>query len=443
MVISRWFFGRSTDLSHYPGPIFAMPVVMIVGLRCVTALLLLSLFGGCATGSADDNNTEILMKRPDGKISKVELQEALLRFESNFGEELREGFMPLDDSKVTRIRRDALNSRIKYQSSALEIALGSVPEANLLDMVAFIELNRDVFKSYWMPKVFGADGKGVADAFDRGRADIWQIASFVLTPAQSQKLRELIRRWQNNHPGQIAVEAVRLTAFALESGAQDVEAQKELGGLLSSVKKATFTADQALLLGERSLEYAQRFPFLVRLHARATVAELVDAASAALSDLPLKGEDLTKAEGALARVQELIRTGTVAMQDGKVVLVELQKLMGLVYSNRNPEMSKLRNEFVSDAVGGLDEYRQILASPVHAQSMAHLNGMVDRFEAASNRLLIKLVLAGVILILFAVCAVLAARVVFRKWAASDRRSRYPRPPRPPRSSGGSSDSQAA
>ena len=405
--------------------------------------ILLVLLGGCATGSADDNSTEVRLKRPDGKISKVELQEALLRFESNFGEELREGYMPLDDSNVTHIRREALNSRIKYMSSALEIALGSVPEANLLDMVAFIELNRDVFKSYWVPKVFGAEGKGVADAFDRGQADIWKIASFVLTPAQSEKLQWLIRRWQKSHPGQIAVEAVRLTAFALESGAQDVEAQKELGGLLSSVKKATYTADQALLLGERSLEFAQRLPFLARLHARAAVAEMVDAASAAISALPLNEKDLTKAEGMVTRVQELLKTGTLAMQDGKVVLSEVQKLMELVYSNRNLEMTKLRNELVSDTVGGLDEYRQILASPVHAQSLAHLDGMVDRFETASNRLLIKLILAGAILILFAVCAVLAARVVFQKWAASERRSRYPRPPRPPRSSGGSSGSQAA
>ncbi len=412
-------------------------------MKMLSLMLLLVVGAGCATGSADDtDNAEIRMKKPTGKISTVDLQAALLRFESNFGEELRDGFHELELSKDVQIRRDALNSRIKYDSSALEIALGPVPEANLLDMVAFIELNGDVFKSYWIPKVYGEAGAPVAAVFDRARSDIFVIASYVLTPPQKVKLQGLIRNWQNEHPGRVSVEAVRLTAFALESGAQASADQKEMGGLLSSVKKVTFAADQAVLLGERSLEYAQRLPFLLRLQARATVADLVDAASSAVSGLPLTGENLTKAETAMARMKDLIGTGSAAMQDGRVFLGELQKLMELVYSNRNVEVSKLRNELVSDAVTGLDEYRQILKSPVHAQSMAHMEGMVDRFESATNRFLMKLILSCAALILFAVCAVLAARVTYQKWMTSDRKNRYPRPPRPPRSAGGSG-SQAA
>jgi hypothetical protein len=365
---------------------------------------MMTVFAGCASAAVDQSEQARIESRDEsrpekGGISRAELQDALFRFESGFSEDLRQALQPLAQDKKPTIRDQALTNRLVYVSSAMSIALGPITEANLLDMVVFVELSRAAFKEYWLPKVYGAKGRPAARAFDRAQDDVWKIASMVLTPEQGQVLRDVIGKWRADHPGQYAVEAIRLSEVAATAGARARGVDKQVSGLLSDVKKATFAADQALLFGERALYYAQRAPFLFRMQGRAAVSELMGAFSEATSALPAVD---------------------AAVRDGTVLAKEVRQLAALVLDHRTPEFSRLRNEAINGAVRILEEYNRTLASPAHAQNMERLQGMGDRVEASMDRILTKAVIAIVVVIGFAAFAITLSRMAYLRWATRRR-----------------------
>lgn len=83
---------------------------------------------------------------------------SLRRFESQFNAQVQNADRDLESSSDAGVRYRAALNRLIYSTNSLGIATGPSPEANLLDMVAFIELSRDVLERYWIPKVFDTSG---------------------------------------------------------------------------------------------------------------------------------------------------------------------------------------------------------------------------------------------------------------------------------------------
>lgn len=178
-----------------------------VALLCVFASTFVLLLNGCATSTRSASYTNHGVA-DDGKAQKIE--EDLLSFETHFIETLRDANRGLENSPESRVWRQALANRLVYSSSALEIALGTYPENNLLDMVALIELSRDALRSYWIPNFFGPGAEPVLAAFNQAQDELERISARVLEPSQRTELHRWIEAWRDKHPHQIAVETVRL-----------------------------------------------------------------------------------------------------------------------------------------------------------------------------------------------------------------------------------------
>jgi hypothetical protein len=222
--------------------------------------------------------------------SEYELQAELERFTARFTDRITQATAALDSSEHPEIRpeiRDeALRKNLLYVSSAMEIATGLSSQINLLDMVVFVRLCRTVLDRHWIPTLYGRHGGELADAFASSEDQILAIAARALQPGQSAQLARVIDTWLADNPDQTRVEGVRLADFAAAAGAAASERTGQATGLLSSVKAARQTANQAALLSERGLFLFHRMPSLWRLQARLGAREMLSDALVQLCEGP-------------------------------------------------------------------------------------------------------------------------------------------------------------
>jgi hypothetical protein len=245
-------------------------------------------------------------------LSEYELQEELERFTARFTDRITQAAAALDSSEHPRIRDEALRKNLLYVSSAMEIATGLSSETNLLDMVVFVRLCRVVLDKHWIPTLYGRHGAELADAFANAEEQIQAIATQALQPEQRAQLARVIDTWLADNPDQTRVEGVRLADFAATAGAAASERRGQATGLLSSVKTATRTANQAALLSERGLFLFHRMPSLWRLQARLGAREMLSDALVQLYEGPESPiEKLTERARHLAR-RGLLYAGLLA-----------------------------------------------------------------------------------------------------------------------------------
>lgn len=304
-------------------------------------------------------------------MSRAELQDHLIRFSGNFAESLRGAFSTLDNSPSIDVRQAALDQRLRYSTAALDIALGPIPENNLLDMIVFFELCKDVLHDYWIPQIYGPAGQTVLAAFTTAESQLDRLGSRVLTDQEIALLDQITSDWRQEHPKQTDVEGVRMTEFSEETGARAKERQRELTGIQASVSGLMHSADQAVMLGERALYYAQRAPFLMRLQAKVAATELVDTSAEALENLPFSTKNLDDARSLLGELRGLLAESQATMRQG-------------------PELVK--------------------------------NSALN-LEGSANRFLWRLGLLGAALIAFAAVSVLLSRIWYQKWLESRKLSR--------------------
>ncbi len=208
------------------------------------------------------------------RVSRAELQAAILRFEGTLNARLTQAFEPLVASVRGEVRLRAMRDHLVYVASALDIATAPVPEANLLDMVAFVELAKGTCRTRWNVDLHGEHGAAVLAALDAASTDVWRVARALLSPEKEEELRRLVREWHDENPGLTEIAAVRLPAFSAVAGRGETRAEVAAHGIFSYVKKGVTEADMARLLGERALFLALRMPFLVRLQARLAAHEV-------------------------------------------------------------------------------------------------------------------------------------------------------------------------
>jgi hypothetical protein len=206
--------------------------------------------------------------------SPLELQDEIMRFEGRFTSHLITAFTPLASSSDPDVRRRATRDKLMYMSAALDIAVGSAPDVDLLDMVTLVALGADAMRRRWDVAQYGEAGQDVIAAFDAALVDISEVARRAVSDELEANLRRVIHEWQVENPHVEDVATVRLSTFA-ELGDGTTGLRKEAAGLFSIVRGAAQTADAVVMLGERALYAAQRLPFLLQLHTRVTSSDLV------------------------------------------------------------------------------------------------------------------------------------------------------------------------
>lgn len=260
----------------------------------LTALLI-----GCAQASSAPRSA----LRPDEKADRAthtrvpqqELQQDVQRFSSDFTSRVIQALAPLEESSNAEIATAATRQLLVYVSAALDIATEPTPELALLDMIVFVTLARETAEKHWVPNVFGDDGQELVRMLAQSEVAIWELASKVLTGDQRAQLAHLINMWRASHPDQVHVEGVRLQEFSFVAGRISEAQLQRTQGLLASMRSVTESADQAVLLGNRSIFLANRMPFLLRLQAKVGSREI-------LADAAVQ---LESAEGILAQAEEL------------------------------------------------------------------------------------------------------------------------------------------
>jgi len=123
--------------------------------------------------------------------------------------------------------------------------------------------------------VFGEHADPLIEAFAESEREVWELCSMIVEPAQREDLRMLIDSWLERHPDTVRVEIVRFGLFASRVGEVAEELSGKARGILGTVRQATMAADQALLLGERAIFLANRFPNLIRLQARLGAQDVI------------------------------------------------------------------------------------------------------------------------------------------------------------------------
>jgi hypothetical protein len=337
----------------------------------------------------------------EGKITEGQLQDSLFRFANRFSTQVHEGLGALESSPDANLRNQALLRRLIYNSSALDISLGPSPQANLLDMVAFIELSRNVWKDYWQPKVFKSQGTSMSKSFDEASQEIWNIAATVMNKTQMNQLASLIKRWSEKNPDQISVENVRFSEFSKEAGASAQVMKDEVGGLLASVQGATQVGDRALLFSERALFYAQRAPFLWRLQAQAGTREVLAEAMSTLASTQSILEQEPKIRSLL---RELSDTFTSLSSS-------------IAVASEHPGTLNAASNLLSKLAESLQQMNKTLTSPNYPQTLSQLAGVSGAIDATTNRFLKKLLGVGAALIvLFGLVSFLSRLAYF--WVTS-------------------------
>jgi hypothetical protein len=333
-----------------------------------------------------------------GRVSQAELQDDLLRFESQFNALIESASQALETSTNPKIRyRSALN-RLIYGSNSLNIALGPIPEANLLDMITFIELSRDVLEKHWIPNVFGASGQPLEQAFLESSLQIWAISEKVLDTQQKNVLQSVIREWRSKHPNQINVETVRLSTFSKESAAKAAGLEQNVGGLFASLEQSTQSVDSMKLYSERVLYYAERAPFLFRLQTRLGANEIINDASLNLARLPNPLAQESTIRGLLKEVRETLLIMRTTLGDANSTIQSVNSLTDQM--SDNPQPTQLATAMVTQLTTLLKEWNHTLTSSAHQKGVSQAAAIANQVGQQSNGFLKKAAWLGFGLITF-------------------------------------------
>jgi len=195
-----------------------------------------------------------------------------------------------------RKRLAAETLKTSLASSSMEIAAGSDPAANLLDMYVFMKLSSAAIRNYWVPEVFGSKAEGLVRESARLQRELGGILSDLLPSTQLGEVDDAIKTWQRTHPEMIYITDTRLRDLVeMRSQGQ----AKASGGfpILSDLQKAIGEVDDALHYGERMMFYLGRLSRLTTMQTALTLAQ----AEASPSMLTLTGS-ARKASDAFERL---------------------------------------------------------------------------------------------------------------------------------------------
>jgi hypothetical protein len=202
--------------------------------------LLLILFEGCASPARTPHSGQHLGSSYDEtnrpSPSPREVQSEVMRFADRLISMVDVACQDLSESSGTTSGRVfAQRFKVEQDSSAVMIAAGLNPEANLLDMIVLVTLQRRALEQYWVPEMYGDCARPLLETYQRLEKEIWSIARTVLNPTAQVELAGIIRDWCAKNPDFRYTRFVPFEEFARQAGEDPVEHRRtpdSLFGLL-------------------------------------------------------------------------------------------------------------------------------------------------------------------------------------------------------------------
>jgi hypothetical protein len=177
---------------------------------------------------------------------------------------------------------ESLKWKIALNSSALGIATGPNPSANLIDFVALATLMRASVEERAMP---GAPPGAFDPWLETSRVletNAWKLAQEVLSAGQQLELRVSIDQWRGRNPSMIASFFTRPLdlATAVRENREEVQPGSvfSLVGLdpMSGLDPAVREVTRTRLFAERALFAAERMPVLLRWQTELLTHQVLD-----------------------------------------------------------------------------------------------------------------------------------------------------------------------
>jgi hypothetical protein len=212
---------------------------------------------------------------PGGKTPKLDptvLQADLQRYSDEF---VSQTTTVLDEFAVRMgtdtARRQALRWKVMLGSTAVGIASGPNPRANLIDFVVLATGTRTSLEEFWTRGADGAAFQPWLKACQALETNAWALCQGLLTAPQEAELRQALRQWWEANPEGRSNFLVRPEEFGrVIRQAHQREPRSgsvfALVGLdpIASLDPAVQEVTRARLFAERALFTAQRAPFLLR-----------------------------------------------------------------------------------------------------------------------------------------------------------------------------------
>lgn len=210
----------------------------------------------------------------------------LLRYSDEYGSRTVQALdvvrNQLTETNATRV---ILELKINNVSSAITLATGSNPNANLVDLVGLATLSRKVVKKVYLGGENGEAFRPWLRALERLESDIWDLAENVFEDELLLELRGMFDYWYESHPEVHASFFRQPHSFASSVRKEAADYSSDVGGSgilniigvdpLSGLDPATAELTESRLFAERALYTVQRTPPLLRWQSELFMHEIL------------------------------------------------------------------------------------------------------------------------------------------------------------------------
>ncbi len=230
----------------------------------VMAPVVLFMLQGCSTMQ------RLISPRPNPQLATIRTE--VINFADMFFDKVADATYTVAGLAGTpQARVDTALWRIHYCTSAIQIATGPNPKANLIDMVTMVSLGRMAMEGAAVEQVLGTHTRILQNTFRRMEQQGWEIARRYLTREQLSELRRYIDACHEKYPKSVLVGNVRLAEYAnirAKSGNKKSIGSELLGILVfdpfSGLDPAVREVEALRDFADRSMLQMERFPIIMR-----------------------------------------------------------------------------------------------------------------------------------------------------------------------------------
>lgn len=348
----------------------------------LAALLATLTFGSCALPGPP--------ARPSAPVQASSAPSAM-KMQALVMEMADEYIASLGEAVYLLARNDQLNAKGRWLAqsflrngvgASLDIAVGPNPPVSMLDLLVLTSLQAWAFEVHWIPAGIGPAGKPSLDRLKRAERNAWTSAGKMLSEEQLKTLRGLIAAWIAENSDRTVVSLVRFSEFADERRISSRSLRGQAKGLLREVVETRATVDEALLLGERLIWFAGRYPYILGEQAELTAYRLIDQP---------EGAQLMEAIRSVQRLSEAFsaRMGTLqkdleAQQAGFFAKVSAERRAAI--EQAHAAMEKTVAESLDRAVESLSTQRTQAIDQLFDRVARERNLLLDDIAARESEL---------------------------------------------------------
>ena len=310
----------------------------------------------------------------------VELQSQLLRFADNYIDAINLASWGLQRSDGQPAeRRTLLRRRIAITNDVLAIATAANTNANLLDMVILVSLNRMSVADFWLPQRYGESAKSLLLASQEAEKEIWRIAATALKPEQIKELRTAIQTWHDQHPDVRSPRDIGALGFASDVAKMNRGSRP---GITSSVfnlltidplaglDPATRELANTRLFAERGMFLARHMPTLIRWETELLVIQTAEMPQ--MEKLLANTTQLSESADRFSQTAEQL-PGLISTERQQIVQALNTQLPGLTSLAAQTEKALDAGKLMSNGTTATlksfqDVLRQLQASPSNPDS---------------------------------------------------------------------------